>query len=55
MSKSLELDPKIENADIRQKEIEFKIKSIAKVIHLDFLTFAGAMPSALCAIEKNQA
>ncbi len=27
MSKSLELDPKIENADIRKKETEFKIKS----------------------------
>ena len=27
MSKSLELDPKIKNADIREKEAEFKIKS----------------------------
>ena len=27
MSKSLELDPQIENADIREKETEFKIKS----------------------------
>ena len=27
MPKSLELDPKIENADIREKETEFKIKS----------------------------
>ena len=26
-SKSLELDPKIENADIREKETDFKIKS----------------------------
>ena len=31
MPKSLELDPKIENADIRKKETEFKIKSLVTI------------------------
>ena len=58
MSKSFELDPKIENADIRKKErkkLSSRSTQMTKVIHSDFLTVAGAMTSAFSAIEKNQA
>ena len=58
MSKSLELDPKIENADIRKKERKkpsSRSNQMIKGVHPDFLICAKAMTSAFSAIEKNQA